>query len=181
MNRNDLIQIFDIETFRDFIDFEHFSTLIEDVENIDEDMFFETVDGVATLVFMGLIDYYFEDIRQGVPDECADIDSMLSSVSLNFRNRVKQIENHTEKMQFADELYRFRLWYMQEGQVGCKDLATGDEDKISVCEALTRCRMQKLNEGKFEYDFSRCEPFVTEEYWDDEDEDGEEDNEDEYE
>lgn len=181
MDRKALQQIFAIEALEEFDDFEHFSTLIEDAEQVDEDMFYEVLDGVPADTLISLVACYFEDIKQGVPDDCMDIYGALSSVSVNFCNRLKQSSSHTEKMQFADELYRFRLWYMQEKQVACRDLATGSAERISVCEAFVRCRMEKLHEGRFEYDFMRVEPFVTAEYLDHEDDWDEEDDEDEYE
>ncbi len=184
MKSEELLRIFDIEELEEFKDFEQFAILMEDVENIDEDVFYEVLDGVEPLVIADMMESYFEDIKQGVPDESMEIYGAIMTASSSFQNRVKQAETHSDKMTFVDELYRFRQWYTEEGMVHCKDLAIGEETDISVCEALMHHRVEKLSEGKFEYDFSPCDEFVTEEYlvdeYIDEDEEDVYDEEDEY-
>lgn len=182
MDPGDLKRIFDIETLSDFADFDQFSILIEDVENVDEDMFYEILDVVDENMLAELIECYFDDIKQGVPDDSVEIYGMLSVTAINFKNRLMQIESHTDKMTFIDELYRFRQWYMEDGQVQCKDLKKNISEEISICEALIRFRAEKLNEGKFEYDFSLCEEFTTDEYLDEmfDEEDEDDDDYDEY-
>lgn len=164
MNSEELFRIFEIETIEEFCDFEQISILMEDDENVDEDMFYEILIGIEDDTFFELIDVYFEDVKQGIPDDATDIYAMFSNACENFKNRLRARENNSDKMLLIDEIYRFRQWYLESDTVTCVDKKNSITDSVSICEALVRFREEKLSEGVYEYDFSLCESFETEEF-----------------
>ena len=69
-----------------------------------------------------LTDTYFEDILKGVPDDSIDFYTLLSTINQALAGLARS-SNTTEDLElYAEELFRFRNWYIYDSLVHCRNL-----------------------------------------------------------
>jgi hypothetical protein len=164
MDFDELLDLLEIESPDEFGYFEHFAALVECDEEIPYDLFFKILADVDTDTLIDITDNYFEDIFQGMPDDAIDIYTLLGTIRQALTGLAKNASSREERIAYVDELFKFRSWYMFDSLVHLRRLSDNAKKDVTICEALSLARLEKLNEEQFSYDFSDCLDYDIDEY-----------------
>lgn len=163
MNEKDLLELLDLAELDELNYFDPFAALIECNKEIPYELFFSVLSSINKRTMADLIDSYFEDILQGIPDENVDLYTLFSAIKQSLLYHLKS-RTPDSWMLFVEELVRFRTWYVFDCLVSCTCATDGTTITSSVSEALALSRLEKLNEDRYDYDFSNCAEYPLEEY-----------------
>lgn len=164
MQLNELLERLDMDSPEDFCYFEHFSDLVESNEFIEYDAFYMVLSETSPEILSELSESYFEEILANLPDNIVDIYTLMISIQKCLVGLASSAQTNDAHRLFVDELYKFHNWYALDGIVHCvrkKDHLMID---VPICEALALCRLEKLNEDSYEYDFSDCLDYELDSY-----------------
>lgn len=164
MNLEEVLELLEIDSPSEFEYFEHLAELLECAEEIPYDAFFSVLREVDSSVLLELLDSYFEDSLQGIPDEATDFYTLMVTIKQSLLGLATDFTTLEQRRQFVDELYRFRSWYTFEGIVHCTNQEDGRVNDIPVVEALSLYRQEKLGEARYGYDFSDVLDYPVDEY-----------------
>ena len=164
MDLNELFEIVDIESAEDFKYFDNFAALMESDDYIPTEVMYELFAEVDTDVLSELTDNYFEDIMEGVPEEEAELFTLLDNIKRVLKGYAENTDDERSIVLFTDEIYRFRNWYNFDTDVECQSRKDGSTRTIPVREALVLYRIEKLKADEYQYDFSQCLDYPLDEY-----------------
>ena len=164
MDFDELLDLLEIESSDEFGYFEHFSALIECDEDIPYELFYKILADVESETLIDLTDNYFEDILQGMPDDSIDIYTLFDTIKQALLGLARNSSSREERVAYVDELYKFRKWYIFDSIVHCRRLRDNMKKDVTISEALSMCRLEKLNEDQYQYDFSDCLDYEIDEY-----------------
>ncbi len=164
MDLNKLFEIIDIDSAEDFEYFDNFAALMETDEYIPNEVLFQLFSETKPDVLSELADNYFEDIAAGVPDEEAELFTLLDNIRRVLKGYAENTDDERSMVLFADEVARFRDWYNFDTDVSCRSRKDGSTLTVSVKEALVLCRIEKLKADEYVYDFSECLDYPLDEY-----------------
>jgi hypothetical protein len=164
MDFDELLDLLEIDSSDEFGYFEHFAALIESEEEIPYEFLYKLLADVEAETLIELTDSYFEDILQGMPDDAIDIFTLLGTIRQALVGLAKNAANREERIAYVDELFKFRTWFIFESQVHLKRLSDHAKRTVTVFEALSLYRLEKLNEDQYRYDFSDCLDYEIDEY-----------------
>ncbi len=164
MDLNELFDIVDIESTEDFKYFDNFAALIESEEYIPNEVLYELFSNVDVYVLSELADNYFEDIMEGVPEEEADLFTLLDNIRRVLKGYAENTDDERSIVLFTDEISRFRNWYNFDTEVNCQNRKTRVANTVPIKEALVLYRIEKLREDEYMYDFSECLDYPLDEY-----------------
>lgn len=164
MELEELLQLLDLDSPDEFAYFEHFADLIECDDYIEYEDFFEVLSRAEAHTLKELSENYFEDILTNLPDNVVDIYTLLVSIQKCLMGLASGVDSREGRRAYVDELYRFRNWYTLDSVVSCTPANTGISKEVPLLEAISLCRMEKLNEGSYDYDFSQALDYPLEEY-----------------
>ncbi len=151
-----ILKELDIEDGESFVYFEQFSALMESAEEIDYDTFAELIQMAEPEDLTEMISSFFEDIIRGVPDDNTILYSALEARRTLFEALSKHAGDRGAGL-FADELYSFREWFLEEETVLCiPEDGNGRRQSLSPCQALMLYREEKLSGIRYEYDYSQA-------------------------
>jgi len=163
MNLEELLSLLDIESPSELVYFEQFADLMEHPQDIP----YETLESLAAGMEPGtlpeLIEGYFEDVIKFVPDGEGELYTLLQNIATTLTSLAEGADEDSGHM-FAEELYKFRSWYLFESSVMIKDFAEGTEREIPLMEALTLYRAQNFTDEEYLFDFSDALDYQLEEY-----------------
>jgi len=148
MNKDTLYKLIDIDTPADFAYFEQMADLMESDEEISEDQFADVLSEIDTDTAADLIENYFEDLSNAIPDEENDMVSLIDSVKQNLLLCTQNLDDVNVRADFSSQLYFFYDWFHKEGN------ASVDGKPCSIFEAVTEHRAEKLGAGEHRYDFT---------------------------
>lgn len=164
MDLNKLFEIIDIDSAEDFEYFDNFAALMETDEYIPNEVLFQLFSETKPDVLSELADNYFEDIAAGVPDEEAELFTLLDNIRRVLKGYAENTDDERSMVLFADEVARFRDWYNFDTDVSCRSRKDGSTLTVPVKEALVLCRIEKLKADEYVYDFSECLDYPLDEY-----------------
>lgn len=164
MDLNELFEIVDIESTEDFKYFDNFAALMESDEYIPGEVMYELFAEVDTGVLSELTDNYFEDIMEGVPEEEAELFTLLDNIKRVLKGYAENTDDERSMVLFTDEVSRFRNWYNFDTDVECQSRKDGSTRTVPVREALVLYRIEKLRADEYMYDFSQCLDYPLDEY-----------------
>lgn len=164
MTFEDVLELLEIDSPDEFEYFEHLAELIECMEDIPHDVLFSVLKVVDPDVLTELLDSYFEDNMQGIPDEASDFYTLFITIRQSLIGLAASCTSLEQRRLFVEELYRFRSWYTFDSVVHCVALADGSISDIPVVEALSLFRLEKLGEATYQFDFSESMDYPLEEY-----------------
>lgn len=172
MKLEQLYEFLDIEHGGQFEYFENFADLVETPETIDDDTLFALMREVELKTFAELCESYFYETLESVPGDQIDLYNLLenikrSLIGLSEAADVAKTEDPNEEkdmLKLSDELNRFRRWFTGDSVVECRDVMSGKAEFLTVRDALTTSRLEKLNKDEHLYDFSRALDYPIEEY-----------------
>lgn len=164
MDLNELFDIVDIESAEDFKYFDNFAALMESDDYIPAEVMYELFAEVDTDVLSELTDNYFEDIMEGVPEEEAELFTLLDNIKRVLKGYAENTDDERSIVLFTDEVSRFRNWYNFDTDVECQSRKDGSTRTVPVREALVLYRIEKLRADEYMYDFSECLDYPLDEY-----------------
>jgi hypothetical protein len=164
MDFDELLELLEIDSPDEFGYFEHFAALIECDEEVPYDLFYKILADVESDTLVELTGNYFDDVMQGMPEDAIDIYTLFGTVRQALAGLAKNSNSREERIAFVDELFRFRSWFIFDSAVHLRRLRDNARRNVTVSEALSLCRLERLNEDQYTYDFSDCMDYEIDEY-----------------
>lgn len=164
MDYYELLEFLDLDDATQFEYFEAMADIIECEDYIEQEALFQLFDGADNTMIEELIQDYFEDILDGLPDNSGEIFSLLHQIKLCLLGIISQAEDDSDMRKFTDEFYRFISWYSHESEV---ELVSEDDSIPIYCnirDAITASRMEKLGGEKYRYDFENSLDYQLDSY-----------------
>ncbi len=163
MNLDALLKLLELETPDELVYFEQFAELTEEPQDIPVETLTELAAAMEPDVLSELVGGYFEDLLKFVPDDEDDLYTLLSNIGTTLSSLAEGREDDSARS-FAEELYKFRTWYLFDSRVQCTDLSEGVEREVTLIEALTNYRVQSFTDNEYTFDFSAALDYPLEEY-----------------
>ncbi|HUM56139.1 MAG TPA: hypothetical protein PLC13_03185 [Bacillota bacterium] len=164
MDLQDLLSFLEIDASIEFEYFENFADLVECEETIPESTLFSLFSETDKKIVGEIIVNYFDDMLDALPDDANDIYTLLEKIKLSMAGFIKASDDEDNLARFSEQLAGFKTWYCFESAVGCKDPATGEEKLLTLRDALTLARLEKLEGEEYIYDFSECMNYEVDDY-----------------
>lgn len=164
MGIEEVLELLEIDSLDQFEHFEHLAELIECGEDISYEAFATLLQGVDTEGFSELLDEYFEEILQGIPDDAIELYVLMTTIRQQLVGLSSDSTDMEQRKIFIDELFRFRNWYTFDSAVHCKSRADELISDHTMAEALALYRLEKLGEESYEYDYTDALEYPIEEY-----------------
>ena len=163
MDLDELLSLLDATTPSELVYFEQFADLMEEPQDIPYETLAILSEGMEPAVISELVGGYFDDTLSFVPDDEEDLYTLLSNISRTLQSLPLGSDEDASHL-FAEELYKFRSWYLFDHCVICTDLSEAKESEISLFEALTSYRSQNFTDEEYEFDFSGALDYPMDEY-----------------
>lgn len=164
MDLNELMEMLEIEEPSEFEYFENFADLVESDEIIPEETLYQLFSQTDPKTVSELINNYFEDILEAMPESSADMFTLLENIKRSLIGLLKTSDEDSLLRHFVEELFRFKTWFSVESEVGCKSLADEEEKILPLRDALILSRLEKMEEDEYQYDFEECLKYEIDEY-----------------
>lgn len=164
MNFEELLEYLDLDEAAEFEYFEAMADLLECEDYIDSDAMYKLFEGADKETTAGLLDDYFEDIMEGLPENSGEIYSLLEQIKMTLMGMLKSIEDENDIRRFSDEFYKFQTWYSHESEVELSPEGAGADMYCNVRDAITASRMEKLGGDKYRYDFENALTYELDSY-----------------
>jgi len=164
MDFEELLEYLDLENGAQFEYFEAMADLVECEEYIEPEAIYALFDQADKTMIEELINDYFEDILDGLPENSGEIFSLLHQIEMSFKGMVSNIQDKDDLRKFADEFYRFINWYSHESEVELTPLGEGIAYCSNVRDAITAARLEKLGGEKYRYDFENSLDYELDSY-----------------
>ena len=164
MNYEELLNYLDIEDPAEFEYFEAMADLVECDEYIEQEALFGVFAKADKEMLSGLLDEYFEEITDGLPDDSDDMYTLLDQIRLYLTGLSANAEDEGDIRMLTDEFNRFRTWYSFESQVELSPEDGGYGDTVCLRDAITSARIEKLGGEKYRYDFNSALDYEIDSY-----------------
>ena len=163
MDLNELLALLDIDSASELEYFEQFSALMEEPQDIPCETLTALVEGLEPGVLSELIEGYFEEMMRFVPDGEDEIYTLLQNIATTLTSLSDSTEKDSARA-LAEELYKFRSWYLFDSVVSIKEVSDESEYETSLMEALTTYRVQNFTDEDYIFDFSDALDYKLDEY-----------------
>lgn len=164
MNYEELLEYLDLDEAAQFEYFEAMADLIESEEYVEQEAMYQLFDGADKTMITELLEDYFEDILEELPDASGEIYSLLHQIKVMLIGMSSNIEDDSDLRLFTDEFHRFRNWYSHESEVELTPEDGGRPIYHNVRDAVTASRMEKLGGEKYRYDFENALEYELDSY-----------------
>lgn len=164
MDFNELLEYLDLEDASQFEYFESMADLLESEEYIEQEAMYQLFDGADNTMIIELLNDYFEDILEGLPENSGEIFSLLHQIKLSLTGLASQIEEDDMLRRFTDQFYRFQNWYAHESEVILTPEDGGQPFGHNVRDAITACRLERLGGEKYDYNFENALDYELDSY-----------------
>ena len=153
MDYEELLEYLDIEHASQFEYFEAMADLIESEEYIENEAVYKLFDGADKTMIAELLNDYFEDIMEGLPENPGAVLSLLEQIKMSLIGMVSNLEDDGDLRKFTDEFCRFMNWYSHESETELLPESGGAPEYHCLRDAITASRMEKLGGEQYRYDF----------------------------
>lgn len=164
MDYEELLEYLDLEDGSQLEYFEAMADLLESEEYIDLEAIYGLFQKADITMVCELINDYFEDILEGLPDDSGEIYSLLHQIKLSLTGMASGMDGEDDLRKFTDEFYRFKNWYSHESEVELMPQQGGSPVYQNVRDAITTSRMEKLGGDKYRYDFENALDYPLDDY-----------------
>lgn len=164
MIENTLLKLIGIEDYSEFEYFEDFAILLEAEEEITSDEIYSLVKNVDLNNLAEIVKNYFEDITDHVPGESVELYTLLSNIGNSLIGMALNCNEDSTYLLLADELYKFRQWYLDDSTSYCISQDDGHKEYICLRDALVNARLEALGGEKYEYYFDDFMKYPLEDY-----------------
>ena len=148
MTKEELYEKLDIDSPEDFSYFEQFADLIETEEKVEEGLVKEVLSAVSSQDAGDLVQNYFDDFTESLPDDADDLISLIDSIKQNLLMCTEDLDIPANRKTFAELICSFREWLHKKGN------AKIDGQSTSIFCAAAEHRAEKIGHGSHTYDFS---------------------------
>ncbi len=168
MGYEELLDYLEIMGPEEFQYFENIADIIECEDEINEEALEKLLAGVNYGELAELINSYFSELTDKVPQKSVDIYTLIDTIGRTLSGLAGSIANEdgdsANVSLLAEEINRFRKWYMLETKVICRNIVTGETAEVPVSEAISLYRLEALDGEEYDYDFESCLEYPIEEY-----------------
>jgi len=164
MDLRELLEFLEIDEPSEFEYFENFADLIESDETISEETLFQLFSEADPKTVSELINGYFDDMLEAMPESSAEMYTLLENIKRSLVGLLRTSEEESLMRHFVEELFRFKVWFCFESEVGCKSMSDGTEKILPLRDALVLSRLEKMEEDEYQYDFEDCLKYEIDEY-----------------
>ena len=161
-----LLDYLELEDASEFEYFENLADLVEADMEIEPELIYKLLEAVDLKIFAELVETYFEDVLNAVPEEAMELYTLLDSLKMALMGMARNIEEEKDLVLLSDEFSRFRSWYSVDSKVWVRDLSGSarSENCVALRDALTLARMEALGGEKYEYYFDEALNFELDQY-----------------
>lgn len=163
MNYYELLELLDIAEPSEFDCFEEFAELIENEDDIEDEALYRLLNGCEGETLTILIENYFEEILESLPDEETDVYVLLENIKRSLIGKLMMGED-SDYNALCDEIQRFREWFSMDNSVECENIETGEVQYLPVRDAITLARVERLDGDEHRYDFQSAMNYEIDEY-----------------
>lgn len=166
MKLEKLLEFLELEDPSEFEYFENLADLMETDMEIEPETMYQLLEAADMEVMGEMIENYFSEILNALPEDALEMYTLLDSVKLAFVGMAKHLEEERDLVLFADELTRFRNWYSLYSTVWVREIVEElpREKELPLRDALTLVRMEQLGGEKYEYIFDETMDFEMDQY-----------------
>lgn len=164
MDFYELLEYLELDDAAELEYFEAMADLIESEEYIEQESMYQLFDGADNTMIEELLQDYFEDVLDGLPENSGEIFSLLHQIKLSLIGMISQAEDDSDMRRFTDEFYRFQTWYSHDSEVRLEPEAGGQAVYSNVRDAITTARLEKLGGEKYRYDFESALDYPLDSY-----------------
>ncbi len=166
MKLEKLLEFLELEDPSEFEYFENLADLMETDMEIEPETMYQLLEAVDMEVMGQMIENYFSEILNALPEDAMEMYTLLDSVRLAFVGMAKHLEEERDLVLFADELTRFRNWYSLYSTVWVREIVKEipREKEVPLRDALTLVRMEQLGGEKYDYIFEEALDFEMDQY-----------------
>lgn len=167
MNYEELLEMLDLDDPSGFEYFENLADLLECNEEISMSAIARLIKDVDNKVLAELLEEYFNEVLNGVPDSATEFYTLLQTIGLSMSGMAAGMIEEDDVTIFCEELDRFRNWYTEYGIVNVRPEGGDISDfrSVSPLEALSMARAEKLVSGEaYEYDFEPALDYELKDY-----------------
>lgn len=164
MNYEELLEYLELESGGELEYFEAMADLIESEEYIEYEAIQRLFAEADKTMVEELINDYFEDVLEGLPEDSGEIFSLLHQIKLSLSGLAAAMEDDDDVRRFVDEFYRFRNWYASESEVRLTPQEGGEALYHTVRDAITASRIERLGGEKYSYDFENALDYPLDSY-----------------
>jgi len=163
MDIDELLALLDIDSPQDLVYFEQFAELMETPKDVPFETLAALAEKMDSDVLSELVEGYFEDVMKFVPDGEDELYTLLNNIATTLTTMASGNDEDSARI-FAEELYKFRSWYLFDSTVHLKELSAGSESEMPLMEALTAYRVQSFTDDEYDFDFSESLDYRLDEY-----------------
>lgn len=164
MNFEQLLTYLELEEAAEFEYFEAMADLLESEEYIEMEAMYQLFEGAENTMITELLQDYFEDILEGLPDDSGEIYSLMHQIKMTLIGLSSSLEDESDLRKFTDEFYKFQTWYSFESEVELLPEDGGRPYYCNVRDAITTFRLENLGGEKFRYNFENCLEYELDSY-----------------
>jgi hypothetical protein len=164
MGIDELLQLLDIESCEEFTFFEYYAELVESESEIPFDTLRVFLASVDRKTLEELTEGYFEETLSGVPDDQTEFYALFDSIGRNMTYLARIPDEDHGIDAYTEEFLRFKQWYTAEAVVHCDNKDSRETRDVTICEALTLSRLEKLGESDYFFDFNDCMDYPLDAY-----------------
>lgn len=158
----ELLEFLDLKNAEEFKYFENFADLVESEDELEEGAVFRLFCDLDKDEIAEMIDGYFDEIMDGIPDREYDIYMLFENIKMVLRGLITTCKEDDDYVNFSSELLRFRDWLSCQKTVIREDL--GDGQLMSVKDAIAEARLAKLDGNECRLDFTPSLDYELDEY-----------------
>lgn len=159
-----LLEIIDIDESAEFQFFENFADLMETDYEFSVDDCYELFREVNREEVIDIINNYFKELLDGIPDDKTDFYTLLDTIKLSLMGLLAAENDEASLVHFSEELTRFKDWYSKDSEVVLKNIETLEVSTVSIRDAVVTSRLEALDGDKYHYDFNECLEYELDEF-----------------
>ncbi len=172
MERDELYEILDIESGKDFQYFENIAALFESSEELGGEVIHELLTDIDMEVFGELVESYFDHIEDWIPEQETDFFTLITNIQRVMMGIIQMIIGVDDEEEEIDDLYmrlseeigNFRTWYSDCDNCECTNADTGETVWMPVRDALAHAKEEKLGGAVYHMDFSEAMGYELSDY-----------------
>lgn len=171
MSKDEICEIMDISEGSEFKYFESLAELLETDESYGSDELFEVLKDIDMDILSEHIGSFFDQIQEYAPDEDVEFYTLTENIRKEITGLTETCsaedagDDHDRAvMDLAEEIVRFHEWYVDSSLVNAVNEETGEEDTVSVRDALFRVRAEQFTDETYRFDFQDAMDYELSEY-----------------
>lgn len=148
MTREEIYALADIETPADLQYFEQMADVLECPKHMDYEDFYDVFSQITPEDAGEIIDNYFNDLSDALPDDSDDLVSIIDSIQSRLLPLAEILDSRQARRAFVEELYKFKNWYTEPFAVSING------NPGSLLDAVTASRMEKFGGKRCRFNLS---------------------------